>query len=161
MATLADSRLTGPVTEINAVLPDTESEVSVLGSLRCLRATSALSCARSRVPPCFNHRSLPVPVRYEANIVMMPLNQNSSWFTLGQLGTGGSIGSLMPLAHWRSGGLVLRIRPICMSRCSLPELWKTRWFSVLACWPNTMKSVFPTREGTREPYQCGAGTKTD
>jgi uncharacterized protein involved in exopolysaccharide biosynthesis len=50
-----------------------------------------------------------LPVRYEANIVMMPPQQNSSiGSTLGQLGSAGSLGSLAPLASLASGGLGIK-----------------------------------------------------
>jgi len=110
MATLADSRLTGPVTEINAVLPDTESEVSVLGVLALL-ASHKRFILRAVVGAAIFSTIVAflLPVRYEANIVMMPPQQNSSiGSTLGQLGTGGSIGSLMPLASLASGGLGIK-----------------------------------------------------
>jgi len=109
MATLADSRLTGPVTEINA-LPDTESEVSVLGVLALLASYKRFILRAVVGAAVFSTIvAFLLPVRYEANIVMMPPQQNSSiGSTLGQLGTGGSIGSLMPLASLASGGLGIK-----------------------------------------------------
>ncbi len=110
MATLADSRLTGPVTEINADLPDTESEVSVLGVLALLASHKRFILRAVAGAAVFSTIvAFLLPVRYEANIVMMPPQQNSSiGSTLGQLGTGGSIGSLMPLASLASGGLGIK-----------------------------------------------------
>src|SRR4051812_12653294 len=110
MATLADSRLTGPVTEINAVLPDAESEVSVLGVLALLASHKRFILRAVAGAAVFSTIvAFLLPVRYEANIVMMPPQQNSSiGSTLGQLGTGGSIGSLMPLASLASGGLGIK-----------------------------------------------------
>ena len=110
MATLADSRLTGPVTEINAALPDTESEVSVLGVLALLASHKRVILRAVVGAAVFSTIvAFLLPVRYEANIVMMPPQQNSSiGSTLGQLGTGGSIGSLIPLASLASGGLGIK-----------------------------------------------------
>ncbi|PYX31859.1 MAG: chain length determinant family protein [Acidobacteria bacterium] len=110
MATLADSRLTGPVTEINAALPDTESEVSVLGVLALLASHKRVILRAVVGAALFSTIvAFLLPVRYEANIVMMPPQQNSSiGSTLGQLGTGGSIGSLIPLASLASGGLGIK-----------------------------------------------------
>ena len=111
MATLADSRLqTGSVAEINAALSETESEVSVLGILALLASHKRLILfAVVGAALLSTVVAFLLPVRYEANIVMMPPQQNSSiGSTLGQLGGAGSLGSLMPLASLASGGLGIK-----------------------------------------------------
>jgi len=111
MATLADSRLqTGSVAEINAALSETESEVSVLGILALLASHKRLILfAIVGAALLSTVVAFLLPVRYEANIVMMPPQQNSSiGSTLGQLGSAGSLGSLAPLASLASGGLGIK-----------------------------------------------------
>ncbi|HLX85571.1 MAG TPA: GNVR domain-containing protein [Terriglobales bacterium] len=51
-----------------------------------------------------------LPVRYEANIVMLPPQQNSSVGSalIGQMGNGGSLGALAPLASLAGGTLGLK-----------------------------------------------------
>jgi uncharacterized protein involved in exopolysaccharide biosynthesis len=111
MATLADSRLqTGPVTEIDAGLSETESEVSVLGILALL-ASQKRFILRAVVGAALLSTAIAflLPVRYEANIVMLPPQQNSSLGSaLGQLGSGGSLGTLAPLAALAGGGLGIK-----------------------------------------------------
>jgi uncharacterized protein involved in exopolysaccharide biosynthesis len=111
MATLADTRLqTGSVAEINAALSETESEVSVLGILALLASHKRLILfAVVGAALLSTVVAFLLPVRYEANIVMMPPQQNSSiGSTLGQLGSAGSLGSLAPLASLASGGLGIK-----------------------------------------------------
>jgi tyrosine-protein kinase Etk/Wzc len=111
MATLADTRLqTGSVAEINAALSETESEVSVLGILALLAGHKRLILfAVVGAALLSTVVAFLLPVRYEANIVMMPPQQNSSiGSTLGQLGSAGSLGSLAPLASLASGGLGIK-----------------------------------------------------
>ena len=111
MATLADTRLqTGSVAEINAALSETESEVSVLGILALLASHKRLILfAIVGAALLSTVVAFLLPVRYEANIVMMPPQQNSSiGSTLGQLGSAGSLGSLAPLASLASGGLGIK-----------------------------------------------------
>jgi uncharacterized protein involved in exopolysaccharide biosynthesis len=109
MATLADSRLTGPVTEINAALPDTESEVSVLGVLALLASHKRFILRAVVGAAVFSTVvAFLLPVRYEANIVMMPPQQNSSiGSALGQLGSG-SLASLSPLASLAGSSLGIK-----------------------------------------------------
>jgi len=111
MATLADSRpQTGPVTEIDAGLSETESEVSVLGILALLASHKRL-ILRAVVGAAILSTVVAflLPIRYEAKIVMMPPQQNSSLGSaLGQLGSAGSLGSLAPLASLASGGLGIK-----------------------------------------------------
>jgi tyrosine-protein kinase Etk/Wzc len=111
MATLANTRLqTGSVAEINAALSETESEVSVLGILALLAGHKRLILfAVVGAALLSTVVAFLLPVRYEANIVMMPPQQNSSiGSTLGQLGSAGSLGSLAPLASLASGGLGIK-----------------------------------------------------
>jgi len=111
MATLADSRLkTGPVAEMDATLSETESEVSVLGILALL-ASHKRFILRAVVGAALLSTAVAflLPIRYEAKIVMMPPQQNSSLGSaLGQLGSAGSLGSLAPLASLASGGLGIK-----------------------------------------------------
>jgi tyrosine-protein kinase Etk/Wzc len=111
MATLADTRLqTGSVAEINAALSETESEVSVLGILALLASHKRLILfAVVGAALLSTVVAFLLPVRYEANIVMMSPQQNSSiGSALGQLGSAGSLGSLAPLASLASGGLGIK-----------------------------------------------------
>ncbi len=113
MATLKNARVQPePVADpIIAVRPGIESEVSVLDILALLAGQKrfilrfVVSAAVLSTAVAFL-----LPVRYEASIVMMPPQQNSSVGSalLGQLGNTGSLGSLAPLASLAGGTLGIK-----------------------------------------------------
>ena len=113
MATLKNARVQPePVADpIIAVRPGIESEVSVLDILALLASQKrfilrfVVSAAVLSTAVAFL-----LPVRYEASIVMMPPQQNSSVGSalLGQLGNTGSLGSLAPLASLAGGTLGIK-----------------------------------------------------
>src|SRR4030081_3302968 len=112
VATLSDSRVqTAPTDDlIDAAQPGTEAETSVLDILALL-ASQRRFILRAVVGAALLSIAvaLLLPVRYEANIVMMPPQQNSSMgSTLAQLGSAGSLGTLAPLASLAGGSLGIK-----------------------------------------------------
>jgi tyrosine-protein kinase Etk/Wzc len=110
MATFTDSMVqTGPIDDkIDGAQSRTETEVSVLDILALL-ANERRFILRFFVGAALLATvvSFLLPVRYEANIVMLPPQQNSSVGSalLGQLGNGGSLGALASLT---GGGLSIK-----------------------------------------------------
>jgi uncharacterized protein involved in exopolysaccharide biosynthesis len=112
VATLTDSRVQTPLVAdpIDAGQPATELETSVLDILALL-ASQRRFILRAVVGAALLSTAvaLLLPVRYEANIVMMPPQQNSSMgSTLAQLGSAGSLGTLAPLASLAGGSLGIK-----------------------------------------------------
>jgi tyrosine-protein kinase Etk/Wzc len=112
VATLTDSRvLDVPLADpIDAAQLGTDTEISVLDILALL-ASRKRFILRAVVGAALLSTAVAflLPVRYEANIVMMPPQQNSSLGSaLGQLGSGGSLGTLSPLASLAGGSLGIK-----------------------------------------------------
>ena len=112
VATLTDSRVqAAPVADpIDAAQPGTETEISVLDILALL-ASHKRFILRAVVGAALLSTAVAflLPVRYEANIVMMPPQQNSSMGSaLAQLGSAGSLGTLTPLASLAGGSLGIK-----------------------------------------------------
>src|SRR6266850_2661851 len=112
VATLTDSRVqAAPVADpIDAAQPGTETEISVLDILALL-ASHKRFILRAVVGAALLSAAVAflLPVRYEANIVMLPPQQNSSVGSalLGQLGSSG-LGALTPLASLAGGSLGIK-----------------------------------------------------
>jgi len=114
VATLTDSRvLAAPLADpIDAAQlgTGTDTEISVLDILALL-ASRKRFILRAVVGAALLSTAVAflLPVRYEANIVMMPPQQNSSLGSaLGQLGSAGSLGTLGPLASLAGGSLGIK-----------------------------------------------------
>src|SRR5882757_4979818 len=112
VATLTDSRVMAapPADPIDAAQLGTDTEVSVLDILALL-ASHRRFILRAIVGAALLSTAvaLLLPVRYEANIVMMPPQQNSSMgSTLAQGGSAGSLGTLAPLASLAGGSLGIK-----------------------------------------------------
>src|SRR6266850_2219040 len=109
VTTLTDSRVqTAPAVDpINAAQPGTETETSVLDILALLAGQKRF-ILRAVVGAALLSAAVAflLPVRYEANVVMLPPQQNSSLGSaIGQLGSAGSLGALAPLASLAGGSL--------------------------------------------------------
>src|SRR5882762_1422994 len=112
VATLTESRVQpAPLADpIDAAQPGTETEISVLDILALL-ASHKRFILRAVVGAALLSTAVAflLPVRYEANIVMMPPQQNSSLGSaIGQLGSAGSLGTLAPLASLASNSLGIK-----------------------------------------------------
>jgi len=112
VATLTDSRVMAapPADPIDAAQLGTDTEVSVLDILALL-ASHKRFILRAVVGAALLSTAVAflLPVRYEANIVMMPPQQNSSLgSTLAQVGSAGSLGTLAPLASLAGGSLGIK-----------------------------------------------------
>src|SRR5882762_9691819 len=112
VATLTESRVQpAPLADpIDAAQPGTETEISVLDILALL-ASHKRFILRAVVGAALLSTAVAflLPVRYEANIVMLPPQQNSSVGSalLGQLGSSG-LGALTPLASLAGGSLGIK-----------------------------------------------------
>ena len=112
VATLSDSRVQpAPVADpLHAAQPATETETSVLDVLALL-ASQRRFILRAVVGAALLSTAVAflLPIRYEANIVMLPPQQNTSLGSaIGQLGSAGSLGSLAPLASLASNSLGIK-----------------------------------------------------
>ena len=112
VATLSESRVQpAPVADpLHAAQPGTETETSVLDVLALL-ASQRRFILRVVVGAALLSTAVAflLPVRYEANIVMLPPQQNTSLGSaIGQLGSAGSLGSLAPLASLASNSLGIK-----------------------------------------------------
>jgi len=112
VATLSDSRVQpAPVADpLHAAQPWTETETSVLDVLALL-ASQRRFILRAVVGAALLSTAVAflLPVRYEANIVMLPPQQNTSLGSaIGQLGSAGSLGSLAPLASLAGNSLGIK-----------------------------------------------------